>query len=76
MALATRTQDRSREAQPRAPMPRGWRRDQDRMVSDIAGHAIQGGSRIAGPGATNEQAIAAYLEVLRRDLLDHAAKGG
>lgn len=46
-----------------------WQREQDQMVTRIADHALAGGADRAGPGSSNEQAIDAYLEVLRRDLL-------
>lgn len=53
-----------------------WQREQSRMVDQIADHALRGGSERAGPGATDEQAIDAYLEVMRRDLLAFARRGG
>lgn len=51
-----------------------WRREQDRMVAQIADHAIAGGASRAGPGATDEQAIDAYIETMRRDLLAFAKR--
>lgn len=53
-----------------------WQREQRRMVEQIADHAIAGGASRAGPGADSEQAIDAYLEVLKRDLLAFAKRSG
>jgi hypothetical protein len=68
------------------PTPRGrararthspaWLKEQKRMVEQIAGHALEGGADRAGPGADTEQAIEAYIEVMRRDLLAFARRGG
>lgn len=68
------------------PSPRGhprtrthgpaWLKEQRRMVEQIAGHALEGGVDRAGPGADTEQAIEAYIEVMRRDLIAFARRGG
>ena len=74
--MSTPRQHDGPDAGSRAAPSRAWRRNQNRMVVDIAQHALAGGSGIAGEEASPEQAISAYLEVLRRDLLKHAARGG
>ena len=53
-----------------------WLREQDGMVAQIVDHALAGGAERAGPGATDEQAIDAYLEVMRRDLIAFARRQG
>ena len=82
--MQTQLEDRSSTASPkRAPRRAStrkatpaWQREQDLMVTRIADHAIAGGAERAGPGADTEQSIDAYLEVLRRDLLAFARRGG
>lgn len=78
--LEERAQAPSRKRQPARSRARkaspAWQREQDEMVSRIADHALAGGVARAGPGADSEQAIDAYLEVLRQDLLAFARRGG
>jgi len=82
--VQTQTDDRpqatSPKRAPRRPRVRGqtaaWLREQDGMIAHIGDHALCGGAERAGPGATDEQAIDAYLEVMRRDLLAFARREG
>lgn len=78
--LEQRAETPSPKRAPRSPRPRkatpAWQREQDRMVTQIADHALAGGAARAGPGADSEQAIDAYLEVLRQDLLAFARREG
>lgn len=78
--MQTQTDERPKSTSPRRSKPRtqtqAWQRDQLRMVEQIADHVIAGGASRAGPGADDEQAIDAYLEVLKRDLLAFAKRGG
>lgn len=62
-------------ARPKAPA-RGsrWQKRQDEMAQKIAGHALEGGHRMLGDCVPDEQAIDAYLEVLRQDLIAFATK--
>lgn len=51
-----------------------WERTQSALVQQYGRHAIAGGFRAAGgptDGITTEAAVEAYLEILKRDLLDH-----
>lgn len=78
--MHTQTEERAsasprRRSRTRTQTP-AWEREQQRMVAQIADHAIIGGVDRAGPGADDEQAIDAYLEVLKRDLLAFARRGG
>lgn len=74
-ANATRPRRAPRRARSLPETP-AWRREQDRMVAQIADHALVGGVDRAGPGASDEQIIDAYLEVLKHDLLALARRDG
>lgn len=74
-SVATSSKSRPRRRRPGEQTP-AWQREQTRMVDQIADHALRGGIERAGPGATDEQAIDAYLEVMRRDLIAFARRGG
>lgn len=56
------------------PRDAAWSRKQNAMVAEIADHALTGGAMAAGPDATPEQAIDAYLEMLKRELLEFAQR--
>lgn len=78
--MRTRTGDRAcakPSARPAVPLPDpDWQRIQGEMVARIAGHALEGGTRRAGPHADEVTAIDAYLEILRHDLLAEASRRG
>lgn len=82
--MQTQFDDASKATSPRRSTRRhltptqtpGWQREQSRMIEQIADHALRGGSERAGPGATDEQAVDAYIEVMRRDLNAFARRGG
>lgn len=50
-----------------------WGLRQARMVEEIASHALQGGRAIVGATASDEEAIDAYLQRLKRDLVKGVA---
>ena len=53
-----------------------WERTQAALVKQYGRHALAGGQRLAGREANSADAIDAYIELLRRDLLDHVGKAG
>lgn len=50
-----------------------WGLRQANMVRDIADHALNGGRSMLGAGASDEEAIDAYLKRLRQDLIQNSA---
>lgn len=59
--------------------PRGqseWERTQAALVQQYGRHALAGGYRAAGPDARLSEAVDAYIEMLRKDLLAHVGHRG